>query len=365
MNKLVQFLFYNNAVPLGLGVLFLGAGGVFAATNPEAILSQTQQIISPDNTYIVTKDLGTFTPRAEIVGVTEDEESYFVAYRFSTIDLVDYVWQDVTKEDVMKVSKALLGETRDLGLYVTEELRQRIDREIAYLSEVQGIEKKQVSQKMVATAYSGLVGRFLDDTVEELPGYVPVIDEPEPPPPVESVPQQLNGDTAPPPGENASQQPDNAGSSVPPSQSNNTSNPTNDLTPPRIQMLGNNPARLTIGSSYSDLGIVVTDDVTQSPITQMYLNGNLVTSISIDTSVVGEWVIVYDARDLAGNMATAMRRVEVYDATAPITPLPEETPTTTPTLPAEGSPEEAPAPPPEETPPPSMPPSTEETPPAL
>ena len=74
----------------------------------------------------------------------------------------------------MTVAKgAIVG--RDLGLYVTEQLKQVIDHEIAYLTEVQDIERKQVSQKVVAVAYSGLVGAFLDDRTEVLPGYTPVV----------------------------------------------------------------------------------------------------------------------------------------------------------------------------------------------
>lgn len=184
MSKISLFFQYHNAVPIALGVLFLGAGGVFAATNPEAIYRMEQVVISIDNSYIVNKDLSLWTPSAVVRTVTDDDENYHVTYAFSTIELRDHVWQDVVNEETMTVSKANLGEYGDLGLYVIKELKQKIDRTLAYLEEVQAIERKQVSLKQVATVYSGLIGKMLDNTTETLPGYVPVVTPPAPPSPL-------------------------------------------------------------------------------------------------------------------------------------------------------------------------------------
>ena len=63
MKNLLHFLQYHNAIPITLGIIFLGAGATFAATNPEAIYSSTQEVVAVDNTYIVDKDLSTYTPR--------------------------------------------------------------------------------------------------------------------------------------------------------------------------------------------------------------------------------------------------------------------------------------------------------------
>src|SRR3989344_8274492 len=187
-----NFLAYNNALPIALGIAFLGAGGVFAATNPEAIYSEQQQVLSIDNSFIATKDLASYTPRAQILGVTEDSDNYFVSYKFYTIDLKDYVWQEVAKDEEMKVSKPDLGPYRDLGLYVTEQLKQIVDREGMRLKETQEIEQKNVTHKVVATAYGGLVGKFLDSTTEELPGYTPVVTPPVPPPLAEVAQQTIS-----------------------------------------------------------------------------------------------------------------------------------------------------------------------------
>ena len=51
--SVLNFIQYHNAVPIALGIVVLGAGGAYAATNPESIYSATQTVISIDNTYLV------------------------------------------------------------------------------------------------------------------------------------------------------------------------------------------------------------------------------------------------------------------------------------------------------------------------
>lgn len=306
-----KFLAYNNAVPVAISVMLLGAGSIFAATNPEAIYSSQQQVLSVDNSYIADKDLSSYTPKVEITGVTEDSDTYYVAYKFFTIDLKDYVWQEVAKTEEMKVSKADLGPYRDLGVYVTGQLKQIVDREGMRLKETQEIERKNVTHKVVATAYGGLVGKFLDSTTEELPGYTPVVTPPAPPPaPIaEAQPAQPASNT------DSSSQSQTAAVAVP----NNTQAQTQpaaqsgDTTPPVIQILGNNPSRIAIGSTYGDLGAVVTDNVNTNLGIRVFLNGVARDSVIIDTSKAGEWTVRYESSDRAGNLGTAERKVIVFD----------------------------------------------------
>ena len=68
MKNLSRFLQYNNAVPIVLSVLVLGGGSVFAATNPDAVLSQEHTVLSVDNTYIATKDLSSWSPVVNMYG---------------------------------------------------------------------------------------------------------------------------------------------------------------------------------------------------------------------------------------------------------------------------------------------------------
>lgn len=358
MNRMLHFIQYHNAVPVALGLLFLGAGGAYAATNPEIIFDANEQVISIDNTYIAAKNLDAYTPRAQITGVTEDAENYYVAFRFSTIDLADAIWQDVVKDEVMTVSKADLGPYRDLGIFVAEQLRQKITRELQRLRETQEFERRNVSRKMVATAYTGLVGRLLDDSTEELPGYVPVVTPPAPsvavfteptPFPVEE-PVEPRETHIPPPEENREEPRDPAGES--PDPAGDTSDPAPETGEPAapaatstglaIQMLGDNPARIATGETYTDLGAVASNDANEEIAVAIFVNGVPADAVSIDTAAPGSWTIRYVATD-AGGSVEATRTVEVYapaPAETPETPAPSEEPATP----------EAPAAPPEETP---------------
>lgn len=281
-----RFLKYNNAVPITLSLILLSFGTTLAAS-PEiregvagAVLSSESTVVSVDNTYIAGKDLSSYTPRVEIVSVTEDAETYFVGYRFHTIDVKDSVWQEVTKEETLKVAKDAL-DGRELGVYVTRELKQRVDRELALLVEVQQIERRQVTQKTVATSYSGLIGTFIDERTYIAPEYVP---------PPESPAVAEAGETPPP--------------SSPPSS------PTSgDTTPPTLQVLGNNPATLQLGEVYNDLGVVVTDNSGADLGYKSYLNGTLVMQVQIPSTVHATYTIRYEATDGAGNVGSVERTV--------------------------------------------------------
>lgn len=175
-----HFIQYHNSVPIALGFVFLGATGALAATNPEAIYSATQSVVSVDNTYLAHVDLEAFTPRVEIEGVQEDAESYYVSYTLQTIDVDEGVWKDIAKKNVLQVDKRVLGATKDLGIYAGEQLGQLIDHEGDRLKEAQQQARAKPSERVVATVYGGLIGKFIDSTTEVLPGYVPVVVAPEP-----------------------------------------------------------------------------------------------------------------------------------------------------------------------------------------
>ncbi len=309
-----NFFKYNNIVPITLSLLLLSFGTTLAAS-PDirsdvaaSVLSTQTKVVSIDNTYLVNKDLSTYTPRAVISNVTEDSDFYYVNYAFNTIDIKDSIWQDVTKNETIKVQKeALKG--GDLGLYVTHELRQRIDRELELLRETQDIEKNHVSQAVVATVYGGLIGKFLDDSTHTLPGYVPVVTPPPPPPSDDVAPADPQ----------SSAQPQTA-----PQPSHGTG------IPPTIQVLGDNPSHLDVGVTYSDLGIVVTDYLGHDLGYTIYFDGVKTTEIQLDTRTAGTHTIRYVAVDTDGNTAEATRTVIVGNpaADASSTPATSSAPTT-------------------------------------
>jgi hypothetical protein len=200
LDKATTFLRYDNSVPLLLGIFFLGVGSVFAANEDvrTAVYAATETIVSVDNTYLANKDLASWTPRTVVVGVSEDSTSYYVSYNLETIGLKDSVWQDVILAKELVVSKQDLA-GRDLGLYVSEQLNQVVDRELSVVRETQSIEKKLVTQKVVSTEYSGIVGKFIDNATETFPGYTPVITEAQIPTETQTQTAsagQINADTA-------------------------------------------------------------------------------------------------------------------------------------------------------------------------
>ncbi len=377
MKNLLNFFQYHNAVPIAVSFALLGAGGVFAATNPEAIFSAEQAVLSADNTYIANKDLSSYTPRIEIRAVTEDDDNYYVAYKFFTIDVDEYVWKDVEKDNILTVAKSVLAPYTDLGVYATKQFKQLIDHELERLKETQEIERRHVSHKVVATAYGGLIGAFLDDTTEEIAGYTPVVvppvpPEPEPvvvlPPSEEPLPPEEPPPTPEPPPESPppAPAPEPAPAPAPSPEPSPPPAPEGDVTPPILQVLGDNPARVALGETYTDLGAVATDDSNEELMVVVFVNDERVSSVSIDTSTSSEWTIRYESTDSAGNTGEVSRTVIVYEPSAPApepapAPAPEPAPEPSPPTPEptpdpapEPSPAAEPAPEPSPPPPPSQ-----------
>lgn len=315
MRGVWHFLKYNNAVPLLFGVLFLSSGVALAA-NPEirdaaasAVLSRTEQVVSIDNTYLVGKDLSAYSPTVRIHAVTEDENKYYVSYTLDTISLEDYAWRDVRKEGSMAVSKAGLGPYGDLGMYATRQFKELIASELSYLREAQEREREQVSGAVVATTYGGLIGRFLNATTETLPGYTPVV----------AAPTEAEGGSFSAPGE-SSNAPGGAASA--PAQSAQVS----------LQVLGNNPARVSLRSTYIDLGVVVLDPLNTNVGVHTYLDGvEVYSSPSVDTTKDATYVIEYRVTDRLGTTVSASRTIIVGSGAPPLSeeePQPEESPAT-------------------------------------
>lgn len=93
-----------------------------------------------------------------------------------------------------------------------------------------------------------------------------------------------------------------------------------DTTAPIINLVGNNPQTIEVGTAYSELGATVTDD---------YDTGMVATinATAVDTAVVGSYTVTYDATDTNGNVATQVTRtVNVVDTTAPVITLNGATP---------------------------------------
>ncbi|MBL7045361.1 MAG: DUF5011 domain-containing protein, partial [Parcubacteria group bacterium] len=98
-----------------------------------------------------------------------------------------------------------------------------------------------------------------------------------------------------------------------PEQTTSTTTTSTDTESPVIIINGNNPANINIGDAYSDLGAVVTDNVNDNLGITTYLDGTLVSQITLNTASSTTYTISYVAVDQAGNTATSTRQVIVSD----------------------------------------------------
>ena len=190
MKKIFSFLSYHNVVPLAGIALALGATATFAATAtgvlPPLSFSQGSAAASspPDASYLVNADLDAYAPTAQVTGVTEDADNYYVSYALSTVALVGNAWQSAVEAETLTISKDALGAYRDLGLYVAGLLEQRTAQELAYLKRAQEVAQESAwgesSGPQVASAYLELVGKTLNPDSAAIPGYTPVVENPIP-----------------------------------------------------------------------------------------------------------------------------------------------------------------------------------------
>jgi len=189
--KILNFIKYNNAFTIIFVICFFGFGITYAAS-PEvrdSVYSSKETVVSIDNTLIVSTDLDNFNFNLRISSITEDAKNYYVAYSYQTLAIENGFWQNKEMEKTLTISKEAL-DGKDLGLYMAKELGENINYELSYLKRVQKLEReKGESQKVVATEYSGLIGKLLNPKEEVVEGYNPVI--PEPAPVVESNPASV------------------------------------------------------------------------------------------------------------------------------------------------------------------------------
>src|SRR3989344_1424145 len=181
MKKIIHFIKYNNAFTIIVAlVMFSAAGALANEKSREAIVGKTIVTkIGMDNARIISADLENFDMGLKIKSVKEDGEFYYVNFDYNAIDAKDGVWQTVKKEKNINVSKVRLGDS-DLGLYLAEELKQLTGQEMAYMKEVQRIEKNKGEQKQVEyVEYTGLKGLVFNDETKEIVGYNPIKEEKE------------------------------------------------------------------------------------------------------------------------------------------------------------------------------------------
>jgi hypothetical protein len=87
-------------------------------------------------------------------------------------------------------------------------------------------------------------------------------------------------------------------------------------TPPSIDIQGSNPAIISVGDTYTDLGAIVHDNHCNDLSYRTFINGVLSGNILIDTSKVATDTIDYVATDTWGNTSTSTRTIIVESASS-------------------------------------------------
>ena len=321
---IAHFIKYNNTIPIVLGVMFLGTTGALAAS-PEvrsAVYSSTESVKSVDNSYLRAVNVNGFPFTVQITNVREDTDTYYVSYSLHTIDLVNSVWRPIDKKMELTVLKSDL-KNENLGTYTSRQVAQVRDYERYRFTLAQQEElKKGPTQKIVSTAYGGLVGSFLGSRDEAIPGYA----TPETQADGNFVPEGSD------PNRLSSPQTLIASESTVSSDAQTQTTATQsagdslDKTPPVVSMLGTSNVTVTVGNPYTDLGALATDDYTPSPVLKTYVNNAPVRKVAIDTSTPGFYTILYRAEDDAHNVGTATRTINVISGD--VAPAPTEPPAT-------------------------------------
>ena len=84
-----------------------------------------------------------------------------------------------------------------------------------------------------------------------------------------------------------------------------------DQTAPTITILGDNPATIEAGSTYTDAGATATDNYNND------VTSSITASSTVDSNTIGSYTVTYTVSDASGNQATAVRTVIVEDSTSP------------------------------------------------
>lgn len=179
MKRFFHFLQFNNLVPIMLFAIF-GTSSLALAFDEDvqqAVYSVEEEVVSIDNTYITEVDLDDHAFNLKVTSIREDADFFYVSYTYTTIALVDFVWQDSEVTTVLDVSKkSMVG--KDLGLFIARQVSEVINSQLAYLKKVQKIENESgITKKMISKKYSGIVGKLFDAEDQEFPGYKPVVNE--------------------------------------------------------------------------------------------------------------------------------------------------------------------------------------------
>ena len=84
-----------------------------------------------------------------------------------------------------------------------------------------------------------------------------------------------------------------------------------DITPPVITLLGDNPFFLECPDGFNDPGATAEDDYDGDVTANIQVGG------TVDSQVLGDYIVTYSVSDAAGNSSSTSRTVTVQDTTPP------------------------------------------------
>ena len=171
LNKIINFIKYNNAMVFILAFVFIVGGGVFAQTEEgQNFIGQKEtSVLGVDNTLLLESDLDSLDMDFKIESIEKDDKYYYVKYTFLDLIKVDDAWQYQVQEKTRKVSLKL---KQDLGEYFIEELSEEYGARIKDLKEekVEAEDNGEETREEVIE-YSGLIGKTMDLAEKIIPGY--------------------------------------------------------------------------------------------------------------------------------------------------------------------------------------------------
>src|SRR3989344_5982764 len=189
-HKILDFVEFHKALTISLAVLLSLVGVSFAAV-PDLgsyFFKSEETITSVDNSAIINADLDNLDHNLKINSLRENSSGYEIGYSHDTLGIADGFWQKISLNKTVSVDRsALVNES--LGKYVAGKIVDDLSSEIAHLKLIQANEQsKGLTQKVVTTTYSGVIGGFFDETIE-------VVDNTAPPSPSNSSGSSLDGGT--------------------------------------------------------------------------------------------------------------------------------------------------------------------------
>lgn len=171
MKAIIDFIKYNNAFPIILSVTLLGTGAAFAAS-PElrqsVFVPETMEATAPmkaDASKLLSADFAVYDHALRIDAIQEDAAKYAVTYSYQTFEIRGATWQESRKTKHMDIDKTLLGK-RDLKSYLSLQISQVMDQEMAYLKEAQRL-AGGAPTVVDSPKYAALVGQGIEKEATE------------------------------------------------------------------------------------------------------------------------------------------------------------------------------------------------------